>query len=220
MPSVISTYNKQQNLSYFIGFSYCSCGFVIIYKSCVLPSMDTSSRWPDQIIWQRYVPSLPNTKRCTNEAGFEVSTYIVILDDLRVSQCKLRQVVNKSPKPRFHHKTASLRHFTYYMSSARSQDRNNLERFNGGEGSLQIIVRIWWFSRDLLWGLLSPPGDEVARDPAARLLPQGSYNSIQAYPYLRRFALLHLWEDHTCQISSALSTTEHLTKAQAAPPSF
>ena len=161
------------------------------------------------------------TKRCINEAGFEASTYIAILDDSRVSQCKLRQVVNKCPESRFHHKTASLRHFTYYyMSSARSQDRNKLERFNGGEGSLQNSVRIWWFSRDLLWGLLSPPGDEVAPDPAARLLPQGSNHSIQAFPRLGTLRLLHLWEDHTCQISSALSTTEHLTKAQTAPSSL
>ena len=100
--------------------------------------MDTSSRWPDLIIRQRYVLSVLSTKRCINEAGFEVSTYIAILDDSRVSQCKLRQVVNKCPESRFHHETASLRHFKYYMSSARSQDRNKLERFNGGEGSLQI----------------------------------------------------------------------------------
>ena len=59
--------------------------------------------------------SVLSTKRSINETGFEVSTYTAILDDSSFSQCKLRQVVNKSPEPRFHHKTASLRRFTYYI---------------------------------------------------------------------------------------------------------
>ena len=131
MLSVISTYNKQQNSFHWIGFSFlqlwlCDClQKLFLAKHGHLFEIDG---WPDQIIWQRYVLSVLCTKRSINETGFEVLTYTAILDDSRVSQCKLRQVVNKSPEPRFHHKTASLRHFTYIYEQCKKSRQKQIEK--------------------------------------------------------------------------------------------